>query len=450
MTSVLLGVCEESISSKAVTSWQDNKVGGTPDWYQSGPSNPKCDLCGRMSWFICQLYCPLANSQYHRTLYVFACCNESCKNKDGSWSVLRFQSLTKEEPRKSHLNDADADFWGVDDNWSDEDDIADTSEKSEASDSRFNICSDAVECSSVNEASAQETEDVSDGYMNGRTAGSELGESESKELPGRSSDSETAMKLSQLSVKDFEDDAESDIADEVEAPVLVEEALLNVDCSMLSKLLANSSAKIEVQTVAADNYSTDTTIFDSFYINVYSEEDFAVDMRHCLALEQKYLRLDTELRSFLQELDGTVSDCQKSSKGPSKGTAEKYGANEYDKKPVHFDRAVFKFAEKMKLCPQQVIRYCYNGVPLHFQEQAAQRSIPHCDCGSHRIFEMQLMPAMIDCLRLPNFSGNLFEFGSAYVYTCASSCWTEATMQPRNEFIFCAEYSDQNLFRKDI
>lgn len=213
--------------------------------------------------------------------------------------MLRFQSLTKEEPRKSHLNDADADFWGVDDNWSDEDNITDTSEKSEASESRIDICSDAVECSSVNEASEQETEDVYDGYMNGRTAGSELGESESKEQPGRSSDNETAMKLSQLSVK--EDDAESDIADEVEAPVLVEEALLNVDCSMLSKLLANSSAKIEIESVAADKYSTDS-IFDPFYINVYSEEDFAVDMRHCLALEQKYLRLDVELRSFLQEL----------------------------------------------------------------------------------------------------------------------------------------------------
>lgn len=214
--------------------------------------------------------------------------------------MLRFQSLTKEESKESHLNDVDADFWGVDDNWSDEDDIADTSENSELSESQFNICGGAGECSSVNEASEQETKDVSDGYINGCTTGSELGEGESKQQPDRSSDNETAMQLSQLSVKDLEGDAESDIADEVEAPVLVEEALLNVDCSMLSKLLANSSATIENESAAVDNYSTDI-IFNSFYINVYSEEDFAVDMRHCLALEQKYLRLDTELRSFLQE-----------------------------------------------------------------------------------------------------------------------------------------------------
>ena len=48
-----------------------------------------CDICGCWQTFICQLYCPLAESSCQRTLYIFACSNRYCWNKDKRWSILK-------------------------------------------------------------------------------------------------------------------------------------------------------------------------------------------------------------------------------------------------------------------------------------------------------------------------------------------------------------------------
>ena len=44
------------------------------DWLCSPPpSHPMCPMCKKEQVLIVQLYCPLPQSAYHRTLYVFAC-----------------------------------------------------------------------------------------------------------------------------------------------------------------------------------------------------------------------------------------------------------------------------------------------------------------------------------------------------------------------------------------
>lgn len=54
---------------------------------------PICHLCGKHQLLAVQVYAPLENSIYHRTLYVFSCINPNCWNQHDSWTCLRVQSL---------------------------------------------------------------------------------------------------------------------------------------------------------------------------------------------------------------------------------------------------------------------------------------------------------------------------------------------------------------------
>lgn len=50
---------------------------------------------------IVQIYAPLDNSQFHRTLYVFGCVNPTCSNQTKGWICIRTQQLEKQYDRDS-------------------------------------------------------------------------------------------------------------------------------------------------------------------------------------------------------------------------------------------------------------------------------------------------------------------------------------------------------------
>nr|CAD7392718.1 unnamed protein product [Timema cristinae] len=55
----------------------------TEDWPENASvPTPVCRLCGLALPLVCQLYAPLEQSTYHRTLYIFACINPNCWNLD--------------------------------------------------------------------------------------------------------------------------------------------------------------------------------------------------------------------------------------------------------------------------------------------------------------------------------------------------------------------------------
>lgn len=54
-------------------------------------------MCGTARPLIVQLYAPLEMSQFHRTLYVFACLNPVCSQNSKSWVCVRTQHLDSPE-----------------------------------------------------------------------------------------------------------------------------------------------------------------------------------------------------------------------------------------------------------------------------------------------------------------------------------------------------------------
>lgn len=73
-----------------------------------------------------QIYAPLENSQFHRTLYVFSCLNPVCSNRSESWICIRSQIIEKQfekeinkKVNKSNINRNNALWCAESDVWDD-------------------------------------------------------------------------------------------------------------------------------------------------------------------------------------------------------------------------------------------------------------------------------------------------------------------------------------------
>ncbi|XP_074896135.1 programmed cell death protein 2-like isoform X2 [Buteo buteo] len=131
------------------------------------------------------------------------------------------------------------------------------------------------------------------------------------------------------------------------------------------------------------------------------------------------------------------------------GFAGEGGNEKYEKSEVKSrDHTFHKFMKRISVCHEQILRYSWGGQPLFITCPPANidKGIPACsNCGSNRIFEFQLMPALVSMLQ--SDSDLSVEFGTVIVYTCERSCWPANHQTPLEEFIFVQEDPDQRLFK---
>ncbi|KAG8563227.1 hypothetical protein GDO81_015984 [Engystomops pustulosus] len=173
------------------------------------------------------------------------------------------------------------------------------------------------------------------------------------------------------------------------------------------------------------------SVFRSFYIAVAEEEDCAwdMDLDHARRLLKNY---EQQEKSAMEALEC----CE------AKGEGEKY-----EKCPLQNRDLVFhKFLKKISPCRQQILRYSWNGTPLYMSspDEASQpSSCPRC--GARRVFEFQLMPALVAMLQGTK-ADLLLEFGTVLIFTCERSCWEEGDKSPVQEFCIVQEDPDQRYF----
>lgn len=87
------------------------------------------------------------------------------------------------------------------------------------------------------------------------------------------------------------------------------------------------------------------------------------------------------------------------------------------------DQQFLKFKKRVEPEPDQVLRYCRGGEPLWvsaFHKPSAEE-IPRCSCGAERVFEFQVMPQLLNFLKLDSLGVSL-DWGTLCVYTCKESC----------------------------
>ncbi|NXY72705.1 PDD2L protein, partial [Glareola pratincola] len=176
-------------------------------------------------------------------------------------------------------------------------------------------------------------------------------------------------------------------------------------------------------------------VFQPFYISVVDEEDYSgyLDTEHADKLLKEY-----------QQREGVDLEQLMSESFAGEGGNEKYEKSEVKSR----DHTFHKFMKRISVCPEQILRYSWGGQPLFITAPPANidQGIPACgNCGGSRVFEFQLMPALVSMLR--SDSDLSVEFGTALVYTCERSCWPPNHQTPLEEFVFVQEDPDQRLFK---
>uniref|UniRef100_A0A8D0GSW6 Programmed cell death 2 like n=1 Tax=Sphenodon punctatus TaxID=8508 RepID=A0A8D0GSW6_SPHPU len=175
-------------------------------------------------------------------------------------------------------------------------------------------------------------------------------------------------------------------------------------------------------------------IFQSYYISVVDEEDYIsyADTNH----EQKLLK-EYQQREGI-DLEELITE----------SFSGEGGSEKYEKSTAkNGDQAFHKFMKRISACPEQILRYSWSGQPLFISCPSSNmnRVAPACsNCGSNRVFEFQLMPALVSMLKSGDADLSV-EFGTVMIYTCEKSCWQDI-QHPVEEFLFIQEDPDQQLF----
>lgn len=105
------------------------------------------------------------------------------------------------------------------------------------------------------------------------------------------------------------------------------------------------------------------------------------------------------------------------------------------------DSKVFqKFKQRIANEPQQVLRYCRGGSPLWVTAEHVPREeeVPECTCGAKRLFEFQIMPQLLNHLKVDSTDASI-DWGTVAIYTCAESCDQGNKYSP--EFIWKQDFS---------
>ncbi|XP_054715923.1 programmed cell death protein 2-like [Uloborus diversus] len=106
------------------------------------------------------------------------------------------------------------------------------------------------------------------------------------------------------------------------------------------------------------------------------------------------------------------------------------------------DKTFNKFQKRIKLEPEQVLRYQRKGVPLWVSSEniPSNSDIPPCCCGAKRDFEFQVMPQLLNYLSLDQVEESI-DWGTLLIYTCSKSC-QYGTDGYCKEFLWKQDFSD--------
>ncbi|XP_069406438.1 programmed cell death protein 2-like [Ovis canadensis] len=174
--------------------------------------------------------------------------------------------------------------------------------------------------------------------------------------------------------------------------------------------------------------------FLPYYICVVDEDDYTdfVSLDHAQSLLREYQQREgVDMEHLLSQ--SLSSD----------------GDEKYEKTIIKSgDKMFYKFMKRIAACQEQILRYSWSGEPLFLTCPTSEvTELPACShCGARRIFEFQLMPALVSMLRSANLDLSV-EFGTILIYTCEKSCWPQNDQAPMEEFCIIQKDPDELLFK---
>ncbi|KAB5518116.1 programmed cell death protein 2 [Coniochaeta sp. 2T2.1] len=400
-TDVLLGYA--STESKGETL---SRLGGRPDWLD--PSKPaslslaKCKSCRDPMVLLLQLNAELPKQfpTHERRLYVFACRRKSCRRKEGSIRAVRGTRVTgdapedkkeKEKEKKAEENRKEAQAPAV---------------STGLGESLFGVKAPAG-------AGAGAANPFANPFSTGSSA-NPFAKPQQKEEGKAANPFGKAAETVQKTV-------------ETAATKTAEAAQKTVDAAVaaLPRTFAETLSLNNTQPAAGpppppEPWPEESALPPAYPVSWISDAEYEV-------LEP------TSLPKVSQAIEVMDVDT-------AEGSGSGGGGKEDDKVfESSMDSTFQKFADRVGQNPDQVIRYEYGGQPLLYAKGdevakmmgeigsdgkvKAARGMPRCqNCGSRRIFEVQLMPVAIEELEAEEDGLDGMDWGTVIVGVCERDC----------------------------
>jgi hypothetical protein len=368
---------------------------------------PVCGHCKSGLYLLTQLYAPLEEGA-DRILYLWGCNRRRCMQHTGSWHCIRGNvhrsqksKVPSSEPRQQHLDIR----INVED--------AESTKKPEF---EFTLASTENELKNLEDAFGGFSQNVHESKV---TAPFSTSESvwnfqfpgPDKALPKEKKNIPNRPKGQKLS---------SNSENAEESPLCTAESL----GSTLGLLSLSSEEKSSVPQFPPTYLSIEEEYIRSKTIKSAKYAHYAVD--GTFEMEGESADLDSNT---------TWDPC-----------SEKYESTQIK----GLSKELTKFLDRCEDNPEQIVRYQFQGLPLDYSSRRilhsettidprSKMTIPNCGfCNSPRVFEFQLMPAVLSVLPVESmapkaekldankshpsnwFSG--MEFGTVQVFTCSKNC----------------------------
>ncbi|KAJ1859356.1 hypothetical protein GGH12_000129 [Coemansia sp. RSA 1822] len=446
---VTLGYSDGSVEPGCTDAFT-SKLGGLPQWLDDTsaiPAAAHCGQCGSAMVQLAQAYAPLDGSPYDRVLYIWACCRRACTGKPGAARAVRAHLLNTEYALKLAKQNKPAVKRKV---------------PSALAGGLFGNTSPtvaaAVDFGSVWRSGSNLTDStaLSDSLFTGPLFG--------KQAPSNTGDV--------LSCKHTAD-AQSESLSE---PLFGKPKLPKVRQGLSSSCSGEDSLAVEDLSARLCQIAISPE---------KPQSEWPTDMESVaaqyLAFETETLADDEQIhQQYRTEIDQALdlaaeASCHKGKGSQAAGSGEPNWSEErYERAvlPKGTDAAFSRFTYIVEKNPEQVMRYQFGGRPLLYttqddtarvlgagtdtanddddddddamcaDEYLTSKLSPCPHCGGQRVFECQLMPALLTVLELPvhtaaatvstkeRLAGSELmrafdmglEFGTMLVYVCAADC----------------------------
>ena len=433
-TSVLLGICT---GKKLLDKDNDNprvtKIGGVPAFFtQTSNSNINkpllCELCGLGDYMrlICQVYSPTEHVE--RSLYLFACTSpQQCSLQSKGWKVFRNQTvfnisentvINSNSIKLANVKEETTSIWSFLKNDGDKD----------QNDVDFD---DFTELEALVDG-LNSTRKSNKAIKHSGTNTDTLIEKASKKTRQQTT---IEVKLCQSYWPAWQVGEEYD---EEEFSVVLSKSLQSKNTYAMEDMLASSSMNQDV--------ISDDRVQAMYAAYLQDEEDAALVSKLPTRFNTNDMCQDN---TFLEDTDTHLNNSSSIEEHNKQLSTEPGVDDNFDDN--HTDNLhELLFQHKCNLQPRQVLRYAYDGLPLWCTSPppAESQCIPVCSlCGTQRVFEMQLMPALLSLpLPLPAVNTTAtsssdshsapvtaartryinintgFDFGVVTVWSCPRSC----------------------------
>lgn len=116
------------------------------------------------------------------------------------------------------------------------------------------------------------------------------------------------------------------------------------------------------------------------------------------------------------------------------------------------DKNNYKFYKQLRRCPEQILRYQWNGEPL-ISSINSNFSVETCQCKSIMTFEFQLMPSLITFLlnnKIDKSAKINLDFETILAYTCKKNCFDSIKNFCKSKTFLFKEEFDTNINQKKL